>query len=306
MKTLLSTTIIALGTLVSTMPQISMADGATFLGGSSEASPYSSSELHNAILCSMDAGNPPVEPLPAYQSDDDKAKADPDKARAYAMELIRVNKNNCVLDLYRQEGITNNALFLAIQKGDLEMTEALINQGSSLQWGDVHSNSFFFRGLLKKKDANVDACVALLLAAQAKAGDVIVPDTLYDTLVITGPAESETRFDKQSAAAALSGYFKQMIKNAEVYDATKYGDKDSMQVSSPLSNIYSISLSNSYANQDKNNGAQYKIVERSFSAKGAKVHRMYILYTGTAHYVLDEEDIKAMQKASGYFFPAMK
>lgn len=116
----------------------------------------------------------------AYRDDSQETGYDAVKARAYAMSLIALNANDCVNDLTQECCcLCYNPLYLAIELGDVEMTQSLIAQGCSIELNNVCTNDFYFkRDILRSEDPMVQAAYAVLKDAQLKVG--ITPFSLEE------------------------------------------------------------------------------------------------------------------------------
>ncbi len=146
------------------------------------------SELINVLFalkfCAHHGGKPYHD---AYRDDKQEKGYDTAKARAYALSLIAQNENDCVNDLTQECCcLCYNPLYLAIELGDVEMTQSLIEHGCSIELNNVCTNDFYFkRDILRSEDVMVQAAYAVLRDAQLKAG--ITPFSLDEGATPSAP-----------------------------------------------------------------------------------------------------------------------
>lgn len=132
-----------------------------------------SSELLN-VLWAMNFGTKHGEKdyNESYRDDTQENGFDLAKARAYALRLINENKNDCINDRLQEcSCLCYNALYLAIEVGDVEIARRLIEQGCSIELDNICTNDFYFRrDIIRNENPKVQEAYALLLDAQVKAG----------------------------------------------------------------------------------------------------------------------------------------
>lgn len=139
------------------------------VGGLTKASLYGSSKLINAMLAmnGQHIRTYPSKALPdAYRDESQEGNINRAKARAYAILLIKENKNNCVKDVYAECALAYNPLIIAIESGDIELTKLLIEMGCHINDESIDDYSYMKKFILNSKDPKVHQ--AYKLAYKAK------------------------------------------------------------------------------------------------------------------------------------------
>lgn len=170
MKKIYTSMLVAFSLSLGMLSQNVWADAGATLGGSEKREAYGSSQLLNALLAAQGKIWTTEEPIPKVYRDEEKEnEIDRDKARAYALQLIKENKNNCVKDTYTEGLISYNALFLSIEIGDIELTKLLIQKGCSLN-NEIICNtpSFFNKRVKDNKNPKVQEAYSILKKHQSK------------------------------------------------------------------------------------------------------------------------------------------